>query len=130
MSPKAQRISIAESCGWAEIQTCGSLQGRIIVGDNSALSEDDRNYPLKSGKYGAPIPNYLNDLNAMAEAVSYLRNSNRLAYAEYAKNLEKIVAIYNSSEERQAYHAIQVCDATAAHRADAFILALSLKPSA
>ena len=56
MSPEAQRIAIAEACGWkAHVDGLGYYQGV---------------HPALMG--GRAIPDYLNDLNAMHEAEKIL----------------------------------------------------------
>ncbi len=99
MSPEAQRIAIAEACGW-RFENYGTrefpnLYWRVFNPDGKLIEK----YFTGADFRAVYVPDYLNDLNAMAEAMNYLRNSNRLAYATYAKTLETIVAIYNSSEE-------------------------------
>lgn len=72
------------------------------------------------------LPDFLNDLNAINDAVNYLRNANRMAYLDYGKRLDQLVAIYNSSPEQQAYHGILTCDAPADMRARAVLESLNL----
>lgn len=60
MTPEAQRIAIAEACGWKEGTT--------------GLWQD----PAKSGYYACP--DYLNDLNAMHEAEKAMTTAQHLHY--------------------------------------------------
>lgn len=68
------------------------------------------------------IPDYLNSLDAMHEAVMTLDRES-LDYSQYCSYLNQIVAIENSRAKRRP---IQSCDATAAQRAEAFLRCLSL----
>jgi hypothetical protein len=68
------------------------------------------------------LPDYLNDLNAMQSAVMCL-NRDTLDYSNYCSHLNQIVAIANSISRSRP---IQVCDATAAQRAEAFLKTLNL----
>jgi hypothetical protein len=54
MTPEAQRIAIAEACGWMEIKEYQHL----LWG-----------FHPKEGFQEAPVPDYLNDLNAIQSAV-------------------------------------------------------------
>lgn len=117
MSPEAQRIAIAEFCGW---------RPDMKMKDGSILWDTRRNgevWGMKPHPSGfivdCKVPNYCNDLNAMHEAVSFLRNSNRFLYSKYASMLDEIVARYNSDPAREPYRSIATCDATAAQRAEA-----------
>lgn len=82
MSPEAQRIAIAEACGWTFLATRDNL-----VNGNSDLYSAPVGFRPDALKYypgegasagygsGGPIvelPNYLNDLNAMHEAEKVL----------------------------------------------------------
>ena len=63
MSPNAQRIAIAEACGWkptVDNGVCWDNNGEAIVS----------------------FPNYLNDLNAMHEAEATLRFDDRNHYID------------------------------------------------
>jgi hypothetical protein len=97
MSPEAQRIAIAEACGFKNIR----------------LSEAGGIYAEGSFKCGTTgIPDYLNDLNAMHEAeetlVSYIPN-----FILFLDNL-KYISPLNGVR------------ATAAQRAEAFLRTLKL----
>jgi hypothetical protein len=67
MTPEAQRIAIAEACGW---KNCESSRHDVIFGDNP---EGDR----------AVVPNYPGDLNAMHEAEETLSANQRIDFACY-----------------------------------------------
>ncbi len=103
MTPEAQRIAISEACGWKP--TLYQAVGKI----------GDVPFWYREGKFchSSDLPDYLNDLNAMHEAEKVLNDSKRLnAYYGYLWN------ICGRGEE--------YVRATAAHRAEAFLLTLKL----
>lgn len=116
MKPEAQRIAIAEACGYLNPRQSDS--GAFFA---SYAQNADGTY---WGTHG--IPDYLNSLDAMHEACNYLRNADRLIYQEYGIELCKIVARYNCLPERDDYFPLLNCDATAAQRAEAFLRTLNL----
>ncbi len=64
MTPEAQRIAIAEACGWTDTQ-------------------------IIDGKYGqTDVPDYLNDLNAMHEAEQVLFGRNDWSSCKYDEYLD------------------------------------------
>lgn len=102
MKPEAQRIAIAEACGWKHIGTAKHLPlyGWIKVG------------PLLE------IPDYPNDLNAMHEAVKTLLFTKR---QEYYRELQ-CVRGRNAGLQSWEAVAFQDCiESTAAQRAEAFL---------
>ena len=97
MTPEEQRIAIAEACGW-----------QVWHQENSVwLGESP------DGVEHVPIPNYLNDLNAMHEAEKVLTTMQGVDYAGY---LGKVVA--RAARKLGQHH---VWHATAAQRAEAFL---------
>jgi hypothetical protein len=66
--------------------------------------------------FGRPLPDYLNDLNAMHEILGKLHRDLR---GIFIKNLEKILV------RDSVYHAIdmdwEACNATASQRAEAYL---------
>lgn len=79
MSPEAQRIAIAEACGWIEcrLATCyPNIESGIPP--KGVFSNQSR----------AWIPNYLNDLNAMNGAEKVLTEAQLVCWAA---NIEAIV---------------------------------------
>jgi hypothetical protein len=74
MKPKEQRIAIAELLGWKWIQTNYEAESGLIGTDSphsGNIPYQGRNYPSNRHlpMYGKAIPDYLNDLNAMREAL-------------------------------------------------------------
>lgn len=76
MSPEAQRIAIAEACGWTEIY------------DNPGMGVCGRgpNFPQKGN---ICVPDYLDDLNAIREAEGTLTDDKRM---EFVWLLSQVVA--------------------------------------
>ena len=103
MTPEAQRIAIAEACGWLSVDYSPSWKCWIGVTD-----EDDTCFDYK------PIPDYLNDLNAMHEAEKVL--------------VEEQWGVYTSLliRENRVGLARTLIHATAAQRAEAFLRTLNL----
>ena len=102
MTPEAQRIAIAEACGW-KIHPKDRF---IVIPPNSPHSVQ----PLYT------IPDYLNDLNAMHEAEKMLTP---LQWFDYSALLTKIVG----PKDQEYYLNLH---ATAAERAEAFGPTLNL----
>ena len=106
MTPEAQKIAIAEACGWTDCQHVKSI--------GLTKGYPPTNNPPKYGTYEngmAQLPDYLNDLNAMHEAEKTL---NPIQAAGYAKNLTSI-----AWQSEQPVFAPMT--ANAAQRAEAFL---------
>jgi hypothetical protein len=98
MSDKEQRIAIAKACGWK-------------VRKNAHLAKPQGG----EWQYMDEIPDYLNDLNAMHEAIGTLLFSQRRAYRI---NLKEIM----SKKINPAVICYSECiDAPAAQRAEALL---------
>jgi hypothetical protein len=114
MTPEQQRIKIAETCGWKRV-TDGQYE--------SWVSPEGYEYQVMFGwqtyKDGTDIlPDYLNDLNAMHEAVRKLTDSQR---TEFRQNLTKVwTARYNATRGLFPNHDDSV-NAPAKQRAEAFL---------
>ncbi len=96
MTPEAQRIAIAEACGWKCAKSRKFWKNSAVLG------------PVNSRKNP---PDYLSDLNAMAEAEKSLGNAH---WWKYIKQLETVCG------------ALPIVFATAAQRAEAFLRTLNL----
>jgi hypothetical protein len=94
MTPEAQRIAIAEACGWSGM-SLGSVVGFT---------------PKK--KLATVIPDFLNDLNAMHEAEKVL------TYEQWSRYVDYLIDGEDSTAPYRGYEAIH---ATAAQRAEAFL---------
>jgi hypothetical protein len=64
MTPEAQRIKIAEACGWHSFRDIGGDSGTKLWGHPSTLMHTSLPTEL--------VPDYLNDLNAMHDAEAAL----------------------------------------------------------
>jgi hypothetical protein len=102
MKPEEQRIAIAEACGWTEVDWNGVYQDWLGVPPNE---ERDRH----------PIPDYLNDLNAMHEAVETLRGKDGPQWFDFQRTLMI-----------QCGSWMNCIQASAAQRAEAFLRTLNL----
>ncbi len=75
MKPEAQKIAIAEACGWLDVMHgCG--------------------YPNKEATGVKRLPDYLNDLNAMHEAEKVLTEEQLYEMDNWLRVAEGITAAY------------------------------------
>lgn len=110
MNPEQQRIKIAEVRGW-EVHPKDRF---IVIPPNSPHSVQ----PLST------IPNYLNDLNAMHEAVSSTFRDASIQL-EYSRALIQVIKS-NSPLGKMFFSDFDLVNATAAQRAEAFLKTLNL----
>ena len=103
MTKEAQRIAIAEACGWINQ---GKAKGV------PALNHRWFNPSINSWYGDDNLPDYLYDLNAMHEAEKVLNFQQR---SEYVSRLSSMVS-----------HGFDFCHATATQRAEAFLRTLGL----
>lgn len=108
MTPEQQRIAITEACGWTEVSSFESSSGSKWIWGIPPTGEGRQQ----------PIPDYLNDLNAMHEAEETLTFSEWTDYEAY------LVEIIKLSPECP-YRGYQTMHATAAQKAEAFVRAIS-----
>lgn len=100
MSPEAQRIAIAEACGWTRVP---NARGRrwcrhyLCLGPHHSLGS---------------LPDYLNDLNAMHEAENVISESLRATFTSW-------LCLGEINRHWAQVHA------TAAQRAEAFLRTIS-----
>lgn len=111
MSPEAQRLAIAEACGWRLEYDTTQLKAIWIVSPKSGYhyAVDDEF-----------IPDYLKDLNAMHEAEKTLTVNQ---WTDYLDALDKICVPVHICPTT---HAMSVYCATAQQRAEAFLRTLNL----
>lgn len=115
MDPIKQRIAIAEACGWRIYESNGmtyyEMPGGIVW-----------NYVLLVGQ----LPNYLNDLNAMHEALKALNDDQIMAYQSF------LLGVANGHEDETAlrkyldggpneWHGWAAQEPEAKHKAEAFL---------
>lgn len=114
MSPKAQRIAIAEVCGWKPDDDGdgtgwkGSQIGQRLIGKKPTFSDGK----VVSYLIEQTVPDYLNDLNAMSKAESFIIIAGASAIRLYEDALQK--------------HVANIVFASAAQRAEAFLKTLDL----
>ncbi len=97
MKPEAQRIAIAEACGWYD----------LVEQDISLFGKHE---PESQKTFELDVPDYLNDLNAMHEA----------------EKVKIIGTEYESDYCMYLYENAHQCFATAPQRAEAFLRTLNL----
>ena len=100
MTPEAQRIAIAEACGWK----------------TTSDSPNWAYYRPDGRGWNGELPDYLNDLNAMHEAEKVLTDEQDLEYSEV---LEQVVGARFNSNNGEDMRRLR--SATAAQRAEAFL---------
>jgi len=101
MTPEAQRICIAEACGWKQYHE----KGNTPWADNPEFYSPEGKFSLL-----VDLPDYINDLNAMHEAENTLQ--------DYPLFVAHLVTVLKPGE-----YAVK---ATAAQRAEAFLRTLNL----
>jgi len=99
MTPEAQRVAIAEACGWST----GAASASHRTQDGVRRYLDAIN-----------TPNFPNDLNAMHEAEKVLTADDQLS--DYGRHLLSI-----TKDWRPYWGPTRVAHATAAQRAEAFL---------
>ena len=123
MTPEAQRVAIAEACGWRISPPGPVANGWALINGLGChvstwwLTEDEaRRAPPSLMTRLSELPDYPNDLNAMHEAEKTLLFSRR---QEYYRHLQDIISRPLRQNERVALH--ECIMATAAQRAEAFL---------
>ncbi len=110
MNHEQQRIKIAEACGWKIPESCkksGCLEHGLLPEPKGIVVT-------------APIPDYLNDLNAMHEAEKHLTKDQCYLYYRILFDSD---GTYGRVLHTHHWHLIR---ATAAQRAEAFLRTLGL----
>ena len=117
MTPEQKRIAIAEACGWRNIECYSDNAGPDILS-----GEPPPTY--KRHKHDSKVPDYLNDLNAMHEAVMLILNiaGQRDRYKTHLRDVVHRAAPYLSAG-RISFLCL---NATATQCAEAFGLTLEL----
>jgi hypothetical protein len=123
MNIDKQQIAIAEYCGWKEIGKSGVYQN-TDKGINGCMPYGEvhkKRIKMKlPGANSFLVPDYLNDLNAIHEALQYLKDnytSQDFQKARFINHLENIV----SSEVPNSGWSFALTTATAAQKAEAFL---------
>jgi hypothetical protein len=118
MTPTAQRIAIAEACGWTTRETVGFRMTVWIKPD---------------GKTQAFLPDYLSDLNAMHEAEKVIPEDDRDKLGWMLVQITDKWSTWEPHEfeslgvwEMSLWDVERCLSATAAQRAEAFLRTLGL----
>ncbi len=121
MKAEAQRIAIAEVCGWKmEDGFIAVIPPRPITNvinpkGGWVYSYEGHGHPLNPSDAWLNIPDYLNDLNAMHEAEMKLTLEQRHV-------MRRI--FYNWGKHNGRGYGESICHATATQRAEAFLRTL------
>jgi hypothetical protein len=117
MKPEQQRIAIAEACGW-RIESDGT--STFIYRPNEKVGNGYRLNNIRDPKIIKLLPDYLNDLNAMHEAVISI-NCMIGKRAKHREELCRVVNGRNFKGDLNTEHEWRMEHATAAQRAEAFL---------
>ena len=117
LHPKEQRVIVAELCGWKHVGW-GEL-GYLACGYICCNGE-----PPYPSKVREEIPNYLTDLNAMQAVDAYGVRKMRYYPAKWAANMYKVL-YGNELPRTHVMQMMTVLQATAAQRAEAFVLTMT-----
>ena len=124
MTPEAQRIAIAEACGWTWSDGEEPCYGGSYkqAGWTSPTGEFyGGEWTCKSSSLG--LPDYLSDLNAMHSAEWAITDEQHAAFRMHLRDLCKENNIHTTATKRR------YASSTAAHRAEAFLRTLNLYTS-
>lgn len=123
MTPEAQRVAIAEACGWTRIGKTddGRWVGRSPNDFVGYITYDD-------------LPDYLSDLNAMHEAEKTLVKRQKTVYGDRLADVLNLDDDYYTERSElgdriyslNSYLFREVAHATATQRAEAFLRTLNL----
>jgi hypothetical protein len=111
MTPEAQRIAIAEACGWKDCK----LQANPLNGEINWFAGID---PIVQCEQS--VPDYLSDLNAMHEAEEVLTEEQ---WDEYCWNL-RVIVTRNETIPPRGTRDFEIVHATVPKRTEAFLRTL------
>lgn len=114
MSPEAQRIAIAEACGWI-INHEPPYAGMAWEPNTPTHGRTVHTTFFRS------LPNYTEDLNAMHEAEKVLTEEKRELFARYLYKMPAFDVLKDTYEDIQFDAVFKLVHATAAQRAEAFL---------
>ena len=117
MSPEAQRIAIARECGWT-LHQYGD--GGCLSGWRSPTGHGYRDSIWRTYYNDDELPDYLNDLNALAEVEKLIENRNQKS--EYVVALKGVIP----GDGRGYVTEYMLATATPAQRAAACVKTLGL----
>ena len=127
MTPEQRRIAITKACGWQMIQRPLTDQDGEIPGHVEIRWFHPKIHTSVYPLYALPQnpPDYLNDLNAMHEAEKVLTNAQHETFSAVLLNL--VCSTDNDQYPSLNYPNFgKVLHATAAQRAEAFLLTLNI----
>ena len=103
-----QRIEIAKACGM-EIVPEGDMTPKVL-----------------DGRYLIDLPDYLNDLNAIAVAIKDSLGYFSIEWSKYHENLSKVVLeTFDEGEDEEAYFLTELVTADAELRSKALLITLN-----
>jgi hypothetical protein len=109
VTPEQQRIAVAKACGYWFYKESTDINTRVYAGPPGSGRYRFLGYVGAATAGKSPLPDYLNDLNAMHEAEKVLNGSQSREYGQW------ILPLYGYA-----------WSATAAQRAEAFLRTLNL----
>lgn len=126
MNPEAQRIAIAEACGLNPQDSPLDSPRANLKGWFTPAGYDDYRHSYPHGQMVKIIPDYLNDLNAMQEAVQTLNEQERVHFVDALLGAINREPDYNIDDDFCSNDGWKLVTATAAQRAEAFLEAKNL----
>jgi hypothetical protein len=117
MTPEAQRIAIAEACGWRNVRK----EPPFDKPWDAPLGTSPR--ATYSGEGFEKVPDYLRDLNAMNEAEKVLTNDDADSGSQWSY-VQQLIHITKAESMEMHREVFIVSTATAAQRAEAFLRTL------
>lgn len=117
MNQEKQRIAIAVACGWRHKERVFEVGVQIELG---GWYDPDRHY---YGEHTSDLPDYLNSLDTVHEAVGVLTDEQRAVFRTHLRTIW--VRDYNARCGLFPDHDDAI-NATAAQRAEAFLKTLGL----
>lgn len=124
MKPEAQRIAIAEACGWVSVGKWGHSDRWIKPGEKMpewSHVPDGAGVEMPALLEEHKLPNYLSDLNAMHEAEKVLTNEQRRFYALKLVHVHPLQYDPCDCGDDTRMKLFLIASMTAAQRAEAFL---------
>jgi hypothetical protein len=113
MTPEAQRIAIAKACGWRPWRELPTPEtGELMM---SFISPN----PNEGNRFADDLPDYLNDLNAMHEALQTLEVREQGAFWDHLH--EATLKHIFWSDDTNAWNCFDTLNAPAAKWAECFL---------
>jgi len=119
MKPEQQKIAIATACGWT---LCEYVESIGLEKGFPPLNNLPSYGTYENGM--AQLPDYLNDLNAMHEAEKTLWEKDWASRYDF---VDKLARILNPTHGHHQQSGLDLLDATAAERAEAFLRTMNIR---